>query len=53
MNFWDIGLKTMLKEAEDRFAGVDMYIVDEDGKFKYDEAMDLLRAIIMEVEKHG
>lgn len=53
MNFWEIGLETMLKETEDRFAKVDMYIEEEEGKVRYDEAMDLLRAIIKEVEKHG
>ena len=53
MNFWEIGLETMLKEVEDRFTKVDMYIIEEEGKVRYDEAMDLLRAIIMEVEKHG
>ena len=51
MNLWKIGLETILKETEDRFARVNKYIEDTDGKVKYDEAMDLLRDIIVEIEK--
>lgn len=52
MDFYKIGFKTVLEKTEDMFTKIQMYINDEEGLVKYDEAMDMLRAIIQEVNKN-
>ena len=54
MDFYKIGLEVKLTELEDKFIKVQDYVRndrDAEGIAKYDEAMDLLRAIIEEVKK--
>ena len=54
MDFYKIGLETKLNELEDKFIKVQDYISKDlnwESIAKYDEAMDLLRAIIEEVKK--
>ena len=54
MDFYKIGLEAKLTELEDKFIKAQPYIRndrDGEGLAKYDEAMDLLRAIIEEVKK--
>ena len=51
MDFYKIGLQKALEELEDKFTKADIIFVDEDRLAKFDEAMDLLRAIIEEVKK--
>ena len=54
MDFYKIGLEVKLTELEDKFIKVQDYVRndrDAEGLAKYDEAMDLLRAIIEEVKK--
>ena len=54
MDFYKIGLEAKLIELEDKFIKVQDYVKndrDSEGIAKYDEAMDLLRAIIEEVKK--